>query len=363
MLILLIAVLLVGIGVTVFAVMNADKDGAPVEPAKPATPAAPKPPQPVPIINPEPQRPAMAAVVEPPRQMLLSEGPTPEHSHEKISYKEAIAHGWDMTRKYWLPLLMVTIIYVIFQVLGGVLQSQVGRSHMSRFEVAAVYKDRARADRFYLYLQQAGYINKSGFVQSRLQDLTNPADLALSSDFADKRTEISNFLNSYRYRLPFPRPVFYLFSFGLWLLGIVMMAGYTKVSLLAARDEQPSVPELFNNWNRVIPLLLGGLCYGLVVLGGFILLIIPGIIFMIMFQMYMYLIIDKGLGPIASLKRSRVITKGNRGRLGVLGLLLILVNLAGFLCLVVGLFLTIWTSAIAMAYVYDRLEHDFSPQT
>jgi ABC-type siderophore export system fused ATPase/permease subunit len=38
-----------------------------------------------------------------------------------------------------------------------------------------------------------------------------------------------------------------------------------------------------------------------------------------------------------------------------------LLNIAGFLCLVVGLFFTVWTSYIAMARVYDRLENDLLP--
>lgn len=90
---------------------------------------------------------------------------------------------------------------------------------------------------------------------------------------------------------------------------------------------------------------------------GFILLIVPGIIIVLMFQMYAYLVVDKGLGPIAALKRSRVITKGSRWRLFVLGFLIVLVNLGGLLCLVVGLLVTIPLTAIASARVYDLLEH------
>ena len=137
-----------------------------------------------------------------------------------------------------------------------------------------------------------------------------------------------------------------------------MGIGFVKVSLMASRDQEPTAAELFLNGNKLVPYLLSSICYCLAVLGGFILLIIPGIIVMIMLQMYTYLIIDKGLGPIEALKRSRVITKGQRWRLFVFGSLLVLLNIAGLLCLVVGLFFTMWTSSIAMAYVYDRLEQE-----
>jgi hypothetical protein len=334
MIIVLTVVLLAGLGVAVYAVMNADKDETNKEPVKPAA---------------EPLKPA-----------ILADGPAPEHSNEGFSYKAALSHGWDMTRKYWQPLLLVAVIYLLFQVLGGVLEDQAGRHKMPRATVP-VYRDRAQGDRFYKYLQENGYIDSAGFVQSKLLDMAAPPDLTLPPEFADKQNEINIFLNFYRYRLPFPKPVYYLFAFGLWLIGVLMMIGFTKVSLMGARDQKPSVAELFINWNSFVPYCLGYFCYGLAVAGGLILLIIPGIILMVMLQMFSYLIIDKGLGPIAALRRSRVITKGHRGRLFIFGLLLMLLNIAGFLCLVVGLFFTVWTSSIAMARVYDRLENDLLP--
>jgi hypothetical protein len=330
--------------------MKGDKDDSPDESLPPAKPAV------MPV--PEPVTPAVTMGLGPERPLLLSDGPAPERLNGELSFKGAISHGWDMTRKYWQPLLLVAIIYLLFQVLGGVLESQTGRKQMYPYAAAAVYKDRAQADKFYKYLQENGYISPFGHVQSKLQDMASPAGLTLPPEFSDKKNEISRFLDAYRYRLPFPKPVFYLMSFGLWLIGLLVMIGFTKVSLMGTRDQPPSVGELFSGWNRLIPVLLGSICYGLAVMGGLVLLIVPGIILMVMLQMYLYLIVDKGLGPIAALRRSRVITKGHRWWLCIFGLLLLLLNLAGFLCLVVGLFFTIWTSSIAMAYVYDRLEHD-----
>jgi hypothetical protein len=281
-------------------------------------------------------------------------------SNEIFSYKEALAHGWGMMRKYWKPFLLISIIYLVFQLMEATLENYAGRGRMPRSEVAEVYKDKAQGDKFYKYLQGSGYINDSGMVQGKLQDMTVPADLALPPEFQDKSNDIANFLDQYRYRLPFPRPVYYLLSLILWLISMLMMVGTTKVSLMAARDQEPSASELYTNGNILVPFILGTLCYFLAVLGGLILIIIPGIIMMIMLEMYSYLIIDKGLGPIGSLKRSRVITKGQRGRLFVFGMLLVLVNIAGLLCLVIGLFFTVWASAVAMAYVYDRLEEAYS---
>ncbi len=278
-------------------------------------------------------------------------------AEEKFFYKEALTHGWQMTRKYWKTILAIAVIYFLFSAVRGTLEHFAGSDVISRREVNNLYSDRAGRDRFFQYLQEAGYINKFGHVQDKLQQMAAPEDLTLPSEFVDHRDAVYKFLNSFRYRLPFSKPVYYLFAISLWVIYILMSIGFIKVSLMLSRDQKPPISELFLNWNAFIPYVLGCICYGLTVLGGFILLIIPGIIFMIMFQMSPFLIVDKGLGPIAALKRSRAITKGSKGRLAVFGLLVLLLNLGGLLCLLVGLFFTVAITYIAMAYIYDRLEN------
>lgn len=274
-----------------------------------------------------------------------------------FSYKEAILHGWAMTKKYMKTLFILALVYLSFNLASGVMESMAGRSHMPRHDLKALFKDEAQGNRFYQYLQEAGYINKFGVVQDKLQQIESPADLTLLEEFSSQQEDIYEFLQPYHYRLPFPKSVFYGLSFFLWAINTVMSIGFIKSSLMLARDEEPSVSELFTNWRIVIPYLLASICYGFAVFAGFILLIIPGIIFMLMFQLYPYLVIDQGMGPIESLKHSRAITKGSRIRLAVFGLLLVLLNIGGLLCLVVGLFFTVSISSIAMAYVYDQLEN------
>jgi uncharacterized membrane protein len=86
-----------------------------------------------------------------------------------------------------------------------------------------------------------------------------------------------------------------------------------------------------------------------------ILLIIPAIIWGIKFRFFSYFIIDKGAGPIEALKRSSSITMGAKWDLFLFGLLLIGINILGFLALVIGLFATIPTSMVAIAFVYRKL--------
>jgi uncharacterized membrane protein len=95
--------------------------------------------------------------------------------------------------------------------------------------------------------------------------------------------------------------------------------------------------------------------YGLIVLGGLILLIVPGIIWGIQFQFFAYYILTEGCSPVEALKKSAAITKGSKVNLFLFGLLMALVNLAGLLCLVVGLVVTVPTTLVAMAYVFRKL--------
>lgn len=106
--------------------------------------------------------------------------------------------------------------------------------------------------------------------------------------------------------------------------------------------------------------LLASLVVGLMIVGGLILLIIPGIIFAIRYMFVPYLVIDRGLGFRKAMKESRRITYGHKwqllGLLGVLGLF----NLVGLLALVVGLLVTIPVTALTVVHVYRILEHSAS---
>ena len=57
-----------------------------------------------------------------------------------------------------------------------------------------------------------------------------------------------------------------------------------------------------------------------------------------MFMYVGFVVIDKGLGPIEALKDSKAITYGYKWDLFLLSVVLLLLNMAGFVCLIIGLF-------------------------
>ena len=98
-----------------------------------------------------------------------------------------------------------------------------------------------------------------------------------------------------------------------------------------------------------------GLLTFIVVFIGFILFIVPGIIYGIKFMFAGYLIAEKTMGVIESLKKSSEITQGSKMNLFLFGILTALINVAGVLCLGVGLFITIPLTMVATAYIYRKL--------
>lgn len=107
----------------------------------------------------------------------------------------------------------------------------------------------------------------------------------------------------------------------------------------------------------VLSLFLARIVYGLIVGIGFILLIFPAFYWGAMFSQYRYCIIEKRLGPIGGLKRSKELTspEGIKGKLVVLFFIVFGLIILGIIPCFIGLFLIIPTIWMADAFVYRRL--------
>lgn len=110
--------------------------------------------------------------------------------------------------------------------------------------------------------------------------------------------------------------------------------------------------SILQNPSILVNLLIGSFLLSFIVIGGFILLIIPGIIWSIKYRFTPYLIVEKGMGPLEALRESGRLTQGHKWNIFVLGLVLFLVNLLGVLALVIGLVVSIPVTAIAQVALY-----------
>lgn len=146
------------------------------------------------------------------------------------------------------------------------------------------------------------------------------------------------------------------------VVGIIISMGFVKISLGFCDGKKPEIGDLFNVYPLFFIFLLGSIFYGLIVLGGFLLLIIPGIILGIQFQFFSYFIIDQKAGPIEALKKSARLTRGVKFELFIFNMMVLGINLLGIFALFVGVLITMPVTMVASAFVYRKLLETAQPQ-
>ncbi len=128
--------------------------------------------------------------------------------------------------------------------------------------------------------------------------------------------------------------------------------GQAIVFLGIARGRDVSLGELFNGGPFLLRAIGASILFILAVFGGTILLIIPGIIFYFMFSQFLYLIVDRNVGVIDSLKLSSQITSGNKLTLFAIGLVLFGLGILAILPCFLGLIVLVPFSMLLHAVMY-----------
>jgi len=140
-------------------------------------------------------------------------------------------------------------------------------------------------------------------------------------------------------------------------LALGTLIGMGATAFYLAAHDNPDTVDLSSLWHpRPFWKYLGAsILLGLAIVVGFILLIVPGIIFALMFMFTTFIVIDRELGPIEAMKESHRITHGHKWKLLGFTLVLVLINLLGLLALIVGLLVSIPVSSLAFAHAYRLL--------
>lgn len=139
------------------------------------------------------------------------------------------------------------------------------------------------------------------------------------------------------------------------LVGAFASFGSTLIMIDIALDRPTSIGRFFEVI-ELYPKAFGQYILNiLALLLGLILLVVPGIIVNLGFSMGIYLILERKAGIIESFKMSWAMTRGYKWKLFFISILFLLINLVGVIFLVVGLFVTIPITAIAMAEIFKRL--------
>ena len=147
----------------------------------------------------------------------------------------------------------------------------------------------------------------------------------------------------------------FIFSFFGWVFNALVNIGIIHMSLMLINDRAIKFKNFFDKSYLFLNYIIGTVLYFAAIAVGLILLIVPGIIFMIRFQFYRFLIIEKEMNPLEAFSKSWDMTRGQSLGLIKIFLAIIGLNILGALALGVGLFVTVPVSLIAYAFVYNKL--------
>jgi uncharacterized membrane protein len=151
-------------------------------------------------------------------------------------------------------------------------------------------------------------------------------------------------------------PIF-IFNILSLVVSVFIAIAVVKISLCFLAGGPADFNDLYDGYPYFLDMLLGQILYGLIVLGGLILLIVPGIIWGLKYQFFPYLIIDKDMNAIDAIKGSGRMTMGEKGHLFLFWLAAAGINILGVIACGIGLFVTIPLTFLAHAHIYRRLEH------
>lgn len=161
--------------------------------------------------------------------------------------------------------------------------------------------------------------------------------------------------------------LFYIAGAAFWVANMIVSLGFIRVALKLLAGASAAFADLFADSKKIFTYLAASIIYGLIAMGGLILLIAPGIIFLIRFQFYAYFIVDKNADIVESLRLSWRATKGSALQVLFFNIVGIILTIGSML--VIGLFTDIArfdTSQIALlaampvvivasTYVYNKL--------
>jgi hypothetical protein len=165
----------------------------------------------------------------------------------------------------------------------------------------------------------------------------------------------------------------------LFLFQMLYTLGLVRISLNIVDGNKVSVKQLFGEVKLIIKYFLATLSLVLIFVAiGFVILVPLSLITMALnldfvrnllmipmifivfyavlrYRFYIYVLVDKNTGPIASLKESARITKGHVVTLLIWTVVIVLLYIAGTLLLLVGLLIAAPWILITDAYLYRKL--------
>jgi len=146
-----------------------------------------------------------------------------------------------------------------------------------------------------------------------------------------------------------------VFSFIFIIVNAIITMGLIKSFIYLVRGQEVSFDLIISTSKDLWKYILGGLRYSLLVMVGYILFVIPGIIWGIKYMFTPALIIDKSMNGKEAMDASAKMTDGLKWKLFFTFFVIGLFALAGMLALFVGMFVTIPVAVLTYYVIYNIL--------
>jgi hypothetical protein len=154
---------------------------------------------------------------------------------------------------------------------------------------------------------------------------------------------------------------FLLVSLLFWVLSGVpfiqgaLIAGFHVFIMRKLMGRRADVGDLFKGFNFFVPTLVASLLIGLFTFCGTLLLIIPGLVIAAMYKFTYLFIVDKRMDFWPAMQASHAVVKSDYLGFTLFLVLMFLVNVLGFLCLIVGLLVTLPVTIAAITVAYQEV--------
>lgn len=166
-------------------------------------------------------------------------------------------------------------------------------------------------------------------------------------------------------------PMMFLFPvilFGLaysFLFLPIIKYGENLLFVKAMRDEEADIKYLFEGFKtRYLNIVLANLIVTALVMIGFVMLIIPGIIILCRLSFVSFLVMDKNLDPMKAVEKSWQMTKGHGWTIFFMAIISFFLIIAGIIVFIFGVLISIMWIHSAFASLYQAVlneEDDDNP--
>jgi len=155
----------------------------------------------------------------------------------------------------------------------------------------------------------------------------------------------------------FATPIILAFALLTYLVKQILSMGYVHLTLDATRNKKLDYKTILSEVNikKAFKLMVASALYGLYIIVGLILFIIPGIYIALKYFFVYYLIIDKDLSIKEAFKLSGEMTKGIKIKLLGLSITMAIVTFLGLLVFIIGVIPASIICTLAIAYTYEDL--------